>query len=65
MTPPCASPTGWSRLVDCWAADLDASESDRIDEHLFGCEACSTEVARVARTAEALRTAIPAVLAPE
>jgi hypothetical protein len=65
MNAPCASPIGWSRLVDYWASDLDASESDRLEEHLFGCEACSAEMARVARTAEALRTAIPAVLAPE
>jgi putative zinc finger protein len=65
MSAPCASPLGWSRLVEYWAGDLDAGESGQIEEHLFGCEACSTEVSRVARTVEALRSAIPAVVTPE
>lgn len=62
MTRACAEPVAWSRLVDYWVGDLEAAESDRIEEHLFCCPACSAELARVARVAQVLRTAIPAVL---
>jgi anti-sigma factor RsiW len=65
MSAPCAAPLPWSRLVDYWAGDPDAAESDRIEEHLFGCAACSTQLARLAGVAEALRTAIPSVVAPD
>jgi hypothetical protein len=65
MSAPCAAPLPWSRLVDYWAGDPDAAESDRIEEHLFGCESCSAQLARVAGIAEALRTAIPSVVAPD
>src|SRR5262250_465019 len=62
MSAPCLEPVAWSHLVDYWAGDLDAAETDRVEEHLFGCEACSAEAARVACIAEAFRTTIPAVI---
>jgi hypothetical protein len=62
MSAPCAEPIAWQRLVDYWAGDLDSTESDRVEEHLFACEACTTESERVARIAQAFQTAIPAVV---
>jgi Putative zinc-finger len=61
----CASPLTWQRLVDYWAGDLDAAETDAVDEHLFACIACSTESARVARIVQAFRAALPAVISEE
>jgi len=58
----CASPIAWATLVDYWAGDLDDAETARIDEHLFGCGACTAESARVAAVAQALRAAVPMVL---
>jgi hypothetical protein len=58
----CAAPLAWERLVDYWAGDLGAAETESVDEHLFGCAACSAESARVARIVQALRTALPAVI---
>jgi len=62
MTPACSDPVAWSRLCDYWAGDVAAAESDRIEEHLFGCGACSAALARLADVAEALRGEIPAVV---
>jgi hypothetical protein len=61
----CKAPITWEALVDYWAGDMPASETDRVDEHLFGCDACSAESARFARLAQALRSAIPAVISAE
>ena len=58
-------PIAWDRLVDYWAGDLDVAENERIEEHLFACEPCSFELARVARIAQACRAAIPAVVSAE
>jgi len=63
MSLPCAEPIAAGRMVDYWAGDLDAADSQRVEEHLFACAACTAELERVARVAEALRTAIPAVVA--
>ena len=65
MTESCSSPLTWQRLVDYWAGDLDGFETDAVDEHLFGCIACSTESARVARIVQAFRAALPAVISEE
>ena len=62
MSAPCTEPIAWGHLVDYWAGDLDGAESDRVEEHLFACEACTAESARVARVAQAFHTAIPAVV---
>jgi hypothetical protein len=61
----CATPVASEQLVDYWAGDLPQAETERIDEHLFGCAACSGESERVARIAQALRDAVPAVVTEE
>jgi hypothetical protein len=61
----CAAPLAWEQLIDYWAGDLDGAETDRIDEHLFGCAACSAESARVARIVQAFRDALPSVVSAE
>jgi len=61
----CARPLSWEVLVDWWAADLEEATASDVEEHLFGCELCSTVARRVAATAEALRTMVPPVVRPE
>lgn len=63
MTAPCSSPIGSERLVAYWADDLDADDTARVEEHLFGCAACTVEAERIARIAQALRGVIPPVIA--
>jgi hypothetical protein len=65
MKPDCSEPIGWARLVDYFSGDLEVAESDRIEEHLFGCEPCSLEAERAARLAGILRAGIPAVVSAE
>jgi len=61
----CASPLSWETLVDWWAGDLDEAAAASVEEHVFGCDVCSVVAGRVAATAEALRTMVPPVLAPD
>ena len=61
----CASPLSWETLVDWWAGDLDEAAGSSVEEHLRGCEVCAGVAGRVAATAEALRTMVPPVVAPE
>jgi anti-sigma factor RsiW len=58
----CANPLAWATLVDYWAGDLNDVETADVDEHLFGCSVCTAASARVAAVAQALRSAIPAVV---
>src|SRR5262249_20822569 len=61
----CRTPVSWESLVDWWAGDLDEAATDALEEHLLGCDACTSKASRVASTAEALRTMVPPVLKPE
>jgi anti-sigma factor RsiW len=65
MNGACPNPIPWDILVDYWAGDLARVEGERIEEHLFGCGACTAEAARVAAVTEALREMIPPVLSRE
>jgi len=58
----CPDPIAWDTLVDYWAADLDPTATDDVEDHLFGCPACTAAAARVAAITEALRAALPPVL---
>ena len=62
MSATCDAPIGWEALVAYWADDMDAAETDRIDEHLLGCGTCSAESASVAALAGALRSILPPFL---
>lgn len=56
---PCPNPIPSATLVDYWAGDLTAAETDRVDEHLFGCGACTEAAARVASVTETVRDLLP------
>jgi hypothetical protein len=58
----CSSPISWDQLVAYWACDLPAAEVDRIDEHLMGCDACSSESARVFAVADAAHSLVPFIV---
>lgn len=51
----CASPLSFETLVAYWAGELDTAETDRADEHLFSCAACTAASARIASITETLR----------
>lgn len=51
----CASPLPFDTLVEYWAGELGTAETDRVDEHLFSCAACTTASARIASITETLR----------
>jgi hypothetical protein len=59
MRATCASPLSLEVLVDYWADELDATQTERVDEHLMACDVCSLASARVAAIREAIRLAIP------
>jgi hypothetical protein len=58
----CRAPIGHERLVAYWVGDLDAAEVAAIDDHLFGCDACTEESGRLAGLVQAFRTQIPPVI---
>lgn len=58
----CASPLSLREIVDYWAGDLDEASTERFEEHLFGCAACTEASAQVARIVHAFKGAIPPVL---
>jgi hypothetical protein len=55
----------WDALVDYWAGDLDAQASEALEEHVFGCEACAADSARVARIVQTFRASVPAIVSAE
>jgi anti-sigma factor RsiW len=61
----CGAAIAWAELVQYWAGDLDAEATERVDEHLMGCESCSAEAARVAAVVSALRELVPPVVTRE
>jgi anti-sigma factor RsiW len=58
----CGNPVEWATLVDYWAGDLDDQEMVALEEHLFGCAACTATSARVAAVTETLRAALPPLI---
>lgn len=61
MSRPCASPTPWETLVSYWAGELTGAEEAALEEHLFSCDTCAAESARLSAILEALRS-MPAPL---
>ena len=41
MTPQCDAPVSDDDLLDYWIHAIDGTDAERIEEHLFGCAACS------------------------
>jgi anti-sigma factor RsiW len=58
----CLTPIAWEDLVLYWAGDLAPEKTERLDEHLMGCAACSAQSARVAAVVQGVRELIPPVV---
>jgi hypothetical protein len=43
--PSCPAPIAFADVVDYWAGELTRVEEDRIEEHVFSCDACARELA--------------------
>lgn len=65
MSATCPAPLSWEELVAYWAGDLDGAETDRVDEHLMGCDVCSATSGRIAAVTEGVRGMIPLFLSSE
>jgi len=65
VSAPCDSPIGHEKLVAYWCNDLDEAETAAVDEHLFGCDACSAMSANVARFAQTFRAMVPPIVSRE
>jgi hypothetical protein len=58
----CVEPVSSERLVEYWAGELEETESERLEEHLMGCAACTAESARVAALVGAMGVLIPPIV---
>ena len=58
----CPKPVAFEALVAYWAGDLDATESDAIEAHVFGCATCTAMSGRIAAITEKVRSLEPAVI---
>ncbi|HEU0029945.1 MAG TPA: hypothetical protein VFQ53_04875 [Kofleriaceae bacterium] len=58
----CASPIDHERVVAYWTADLPASEVAAIEDHLFGCAACTRNAEAIARIVQVFRAEPPPVI---
>ncbi len=58
----CATPVTFETLVAWWTGDLAADQADRVEEHLFTCDACAAASARLAKLAAGLREHLPPVI---
>lgn len=48
MSSPCPNPISFERLVLYWLDDLDEAQSEAIEEHSLGCDACAAELRSIA-----------------
>ena len=65
----CTAPTPAATLIDYWLGELEGEREGELEEHLFGCEACSARLRDLARLGEGIGHAmraghVPAVLTP-
>jgi Putative zinc-finger len=58
----CPSPISLEELVAYWAGELEPTATDALEEHLFGCDACTTASARIAAITERLRSLVPPIV---
>jgi hypothetical protein len=61
----CAKPLGVDALVSYWARDLDVTESEAVEAHVFGCATCTAMSERIAAVTEKMRSLEPAVISAE
>lgn len=53
----CIAPIEFSTLVEHWLGELDEAASERIDEHMLGCGACSARLAEIVALGAGIRDA--------
>lgn len=58
----CAKPIAFDTFVAYWCDDLDASESDALEAHVFSCASCTALSERVAAVTERMRSVEPAMI---
>lgn len=58
----CNEPIAFEALVALWAADLPEAEVDRLEQHLFECDACAARCDALAPLLTELRALIPPVI---
>lgn len=51
----CAEPLEFATLVDYWFGDLLAADAERVEEHLFACARCESELRALAAFGEGVR----------
>ena len=61
----CTKPVPFDTLVSYWAHDLDPSESEAVEEHVFACATCTMMSERIATVTEKMRSLEPAVISAE
>ncbi|MBT0961304.1 zf-HC2 domain-containing protein [Denitromonas iodatirespirans] len=59
-TPTSRNHPAFTDLLDYWFGDTDDATTERIDAHLFACDACGAQIDRLAGMARALRDAFAA-----
>jgi len=59
---PCATPTPFPTLVALWAGELPPDEAHRVEEHVFGCDACAAAYEHLGALVDGVRQVIPAVI---
>jgi hypothetical protein len=58
----CADPIPFETLVALWAGELEAAAAERVEEHVFACDACAASSASLDRLMGSLLGQIPPVL---
>jgi anti-sigma factor RsiW len=51
MNEQCKGPVSFEALIDYWAQDSTPEETERIEEHLFACDACHARLTQIAELA--------------
>jgi hypothetical protein len=58
----CARPVSIESLVSYWAGDLDATQNDEVEAHVFSCATCTAMAERFCAITEKMRSLEPPVI---
>jgi hypothetical protein len=56
----CTAPLELSTLMEYWLDELDEAASERVDEHILGCEACAARLSEIVELGGEIRLALEA-----
>ena len=51
----CNAPVSIGKLADYWLGEIGGDEERQVDEHLFGCDACSLRLQALAGLGDSIR----------